>query len=236
MNKNSKCAILMAVSRHIEAETDTAIFELVRRGYAINKMYGCANVDIARSVLATNAILEGFDEIMWIDADVGFHPDDVERLRSHDLPLTCGLYPKKLSEGGLAAVVEDDTSALVFGATGGLVPIRWAGTGFFHTRREVYEAIVKLSDMKICKSGLGGILHPYFMPFALPDNDGFHFYLGDDTSFCERARQCGYKIYADTTIRLNHIGLYRYSWEDISGDRPRYSEIICRMKKAEDKT
>lgn len=233
MNDNGKCIILMAVSRNVESETDRAIFELVRRGYSLNKMYGCANVDIARSILASSAVQDGFEEIMWIDADVGFHPDSVDRLRSHDLPLTCGLYPKKLSEGGLAAVVEDDTSTLVFGTTGGLVPIRWAGTGFLHTRREVYEDIGK--DLPACSNGMGGIVYPYFMPFALPDGNGSHYYLGDDTSFCERARQCGYKIYADTTIRLNHIGLYNYSWEDISGSRPRYDEMICRLKKVEDK-
>jgi GT2 family glycosyltransferase len=35
-------------------------------------------------------------------------------------------------------------------------------------------------------------------------------YLAEDYAFCERARQCGFKIMADTTIRLWHIGEYAY--------------------------
>ena len=38
---------------------------------------------------------QGFGETFWIDADVLFRPDDVEKIRSHNLPLCCGIYPKK---------------------------------------------------------------------------------------------------------------------------------------------
>jgi hypothetical protein len=37
---------------------------------------------------------DGFEETMWIDADVVFDPDDVET-RAHGLPMVAGLYPKK---------------------------------------------------------------------------------------------------------------------------------------------
>ena len=49
---------------------------------------------------------------------------------------------------------------------------------------------------------------------------GGYWYLGEDYSFCERARQCGYKIMADTSIRLWHIGEYAYGWEDAGPARP----------------
>ena len=32
---------------------------------------------------------------MWIDSDVVFYTDDLERLRAHKLPLVCGIYAKK---------------------------------------------------------------------------------------------------------------------------------------------
>ena len=53
-----------------------------------------------------------------------------------------------------------------------------------------------------------------------------HWYLADDYSFCERARQCGYKIMADTSIRLWHIGEYAYGWEDAGLDRPRHDSFL----------
>lgn len=232
MSDNSKCIILMPVSGSVEWATEMAVFELMKSGYAFNKMYGCANVDIARAVLASDALDRGFEELMWIDSDVSFDPRAVERLRSHDLPLVCGLYPKKQAEGGIAAILEEETEKIVFGEVGGLVPIRWAGTGFLYTKREVYEDIKRIENLPDCHSGLEQVITPYFMPFTIPNGDGkHHVYLGDDTSFCERARRCGYKIYADTTIRLDHVGKYRYSWEDISGTRDRFSSMVCTVRK-----
>jgi hypothetical protein len=58
---------------------------------------------------------------------------------------------------------------------------------------------------------------------------GSHVYLGEDYAFCERARRCGFKIFADTTIRLQHIGIYGYSWEDVGGALPRYSSDQLRL-------
>ena len=46
--------------------------------------------------------------------------------------------------------------------------------------------------------------------------------MSEDYSFCERARQCGYRIWADTTIRLQHLRQYAYSWEDAGSALARY--------------
>jgi hypothetical protein len=56
--------------------------------------------------------------------------------------------------------------------------------------------------------------------------EGAYWYMSEDYSFCERARQCGYKIMADTSIRLWHIGAYRYGWEDAGQDRPRHDSFL----------
>jgi hypothetical protein len=232
-NPNEKCIILMPATTNVEWETEYALMQVAQRGYAFNRMFGCANVDIARAVLASDALDRGFEEIFWIDSDIAFRIEDFERLREHDLPIVCGLYPKKISEGGLAAILTEDTEKLIFGEVGGLMEIKWAGTGFLYTKRCVYEDIK--TKLKLPKCGIGnpGPGYPFFMPFILPPNngDGIHLYLGDDTSFCERARQCGYKIYADTTIRLHHIGKYKYSWEDIAGERERFSTVPCAINR-----
>ena len=235
-NPNAKCVVLMPVSGAMEWATELKLIELMHQGYAIQKIYGCANVDIARSQLASDALTQGFEEIFWIDSDIDFNIDDFERLRAHDLPIVCGLYPKKLKEGGLAAILEDYTETLVFGEQGGLIEIRWAGTGFLYTKRCVYDDIKVKLNLPDCSIGRKGTINPYFMPFAIPgpqssEGKSTWLYLGDDTSFCERARQVGYKIYADTTIRLDHVGKYRYSWEDISGSRERYSTLSCQIKR-----
>jgi hypothetical protein len=42
---------------------------------------------------------------------------------------------------------------------------------------------------------------PFFQPQVIPDGNG-HWYLAEDHSFCYRARQCGFRVMADTTIRM----------------------------------
>ena len=43
-------------------------------------------VDAVRNQLASGAQRVGFAEFMWIDADIVFDPDDVEKLRAYNLP------------------------------------------------------------------------------------------------------------------------------------------------------
>ena len=49
-------------------------------------------------------------------------------------------------------------------------------------------------------------------------------YLGEDYAFCERARQAGHQVMADTRIRLWHFGQFGYGWEDAGRDPERYSD------------
>jgi hypothetical protein len=84
--------------------------------------------------------------------------------------------------------------------------------------------------LPLCNAQFGRPMVPYFMPMIVPCDDGKesgdksphskgHWYLADDYSFCERARQCDYRIMADPSIRLWHIGEYAYGWEDAGQDR-----------------
>jgi hypothetical protein len=54
-------------------------------------------------------------------------------------------------------------------------------------------------------------------------------YLAEDFAFCHRARSCGFKIMADTRIRLWHVGRYRFGWEDAGGDPKRYGDYRYRI-------
>ena len=54
---------------------------------------------------------------------------------------------------------------------------------------------------------------PFFLPMIRPYEEG-PWYLGEDHAFCHRATRLWIKIYGDTSVRLWHIGTYRYGWED----------------------
>jgi hypothetical protein len=53
---------------------------------------------------------------------------------------------------------------------------------------------------------------PYFLPAGGPRQRG---YLSEDYSFCERARRVGVVPFADTRIKLGHVGRYTYTWDDL---------------------
>lgn len=61
---------------------------------------------------------------------------------------------------------------------------------------------------------------PFFRQLLHPTEDGT-WSLAEDYAFCERARRCGFKVVADTSIRLWHVGSCTYRWEDSGLERER---------------
>lgn len=221
-SSRSRCVVLVPVGSSVVPDCERGLSELERRGYVVRRVHGQAAIDQARSQMATDALDEGFDELMWIDADVGFEPDAVDRLRAHGLPIVCGIYPKK-GQRSLSCNLLPGTKKLTFGENGAVVEIAYAATGFLLTTRKVYEDIASSQKLPRCNERFGRPVVPYFLPLIVEDADG-PWYLGEDFAFCERARRSGHRIMADTTIRLHHIGMYRYSWEDAGGELQRFSQ------------
>lgn len=215
------CVVLVPVSDRIEPECDDALRVLEGRGYQVRRGHGFPAVDQARNALATRALRDGFAELMWIDADIGFDPDDVDRLRAHGLPMSCGLYAKKAARS-FAAEFGAGQSVVTFGGRGGLLEVGSAGMGFAHTRREVYQAIQDRGGLRPCDDPSGEEVWPFFVPMVVPGGSGFR-YLDAGLAFCERVRSAGFDIVADTRLRLWSIGSYRYGWEDAGRSVERFA-------------
>jgi hypothetical protein len=223
----SRCVVLMPVGGSIDPGCDDALRELERRGYVVWRVRGYSAIDAARNQLASDALAQGFDELMWIDADVVFEADDVDKLRRHDLPLVCGVYAKK-SRRAFACAFLPETRQVLFGPKGGLHEILYCGFGFVHTRRSLYETMQRQLRLPVCNLRFRSPLVPYFAPLVAGEGEAA-WYLSEDYSFCERARQCGFRIVADTTIRLWHVGSYRFSWEDAGNDVQRFSDYTFHL-------
>ncbi len=218
---NLRCVILVPAGRSIEPHCEFSLRQLEAEGYPVRRLYGFAQIDVARNRLAAEAIAEGFEELMWIDSDIAFEPRSVQRLRLHGLPIVAGLYPKKIEKAWSSRFLPDQRT-LTLGEGGGLIEILYAAAGFLLVRRPVFLEVQRREGLPTCVWENGPAMVPYFQPMVIPSGGG-HIYLGEDYAFCERARRCGFEIFADTTIRLQHIGIYGYSWEDVGGALPRYS-------------
>ena len=215
----SGCVVLVPYLTHVEPACERGLRELERRGLEVRRYPSTAAVDRTRCDAASAALADGFDELMWIDADVVFEPDDVLRLRGHALPVVAGVYAKRGAKA-LAFEPLPETTALTFGAGGGLHDVRYVGAGFVLARRAVFADIERTFALPTCNAQFGSPTVPYFLPMVVADAGG-HRYLGEDYAFCERARQAGHDAMVDTAIRLGHVGTYVYGWEDAGQTVPR---------------
>ena len=224
---NSRCVILVPASRHIEPHCEYSLRQLEAQSYIVRRLYGFAQVDVARNRLASESIADGFEELIWIDSDIAFEPQAVQRLRSHGLPIVCGLYPKKLEREWSSQFLPGQKS-VTLGEGGGLIEILYAAAGFLLVRRQVFLEVQRQQQLPTCFWRGTPPTTPFFLPMVISSGGG-HLYLGEDFVFCERARRCGFQIFADTSIRLQHIGIYGYSWEDVGGGLPRYPSYRLRI-------
>jgi len=222
------CVVLVPVGSFIEPACEDALRELERRGYPVWRIRGYAAIDQGRNQMATDALRQGFKETMWIDSDISFDPNAVDLLRSHHLPISCGVYPKK-AKRELAIHVLPGTEKLIFGREGGLLEIKYAATGFLHVRSEIYEGIEQQLKLPLCNTRWSKPMLPFFLPMIVDETWG-SWYLAEDFAFSERARRCGYKIMADTSFRLGHIGRHAYCWEEAGVEFPRYGTFTYHLK------
>ena len=225
----STCAILVPAGSGITIDCEESLRELERRGFAVHRLPGFAAVDQARNILATKALLAGVEETIWIDSDIEFMPDDVEKLRLHKLPIVAGIYAKKGVQA-IASNVMPGTESFEFGRGGGLYSIAFAGTGFLYVHRHVYETIQMKLGLPVCNELFGEVVIPFFQPRLHPQADST-WYLAEDFSFSQCAKDCGFKLVADTTIRLWHVGTYRYGWEDAGKKTQRFDSYTMNFTK-----
>jgi hypothetical protein len=240
MPASRRPVVLVPYLTHIEPGCDQGLRELEQRGIEVRRYPSTAAVDRTRCDAATAALEAGFDELIWIDSDIRFDPDDVERLRGHDLPIVAGVYAKKGVQD-LAVHLQDGTTEVTMGEGGGLYDVRYVGAGFLCTQRMVYDDIQRTFSLPVCNTKFGARTVPYFLPMVIaegganpqgtgsPGGPPAYWYLGEDYAFCERARQAGHKIVVDTTIRLGHIGSYTYGWEDAGQVVPRVTSATFRF-------
>src|SRR5690348_1612382 len=95
MGSERRAVVLVPYLTHIEPACERGLRELERRGLEVRRFPSTAAVDRTRCEMATAALGDAFDELIWIDSDIVFEPDDVDRLRGHGLPIVGGLYAKK---------------------------------------------------------------------------------------------------------------------------------------------
>ncbi len=163
--------------------------------------------------------------LLFIDADVGFEPDQVLRLVECGAEMCAAVYPiKRLDWNKVQQTIEtvrlnpqaaalryvfevDDPNAVI--EQHGFVKVRYAGTGFLMIRRQAlarmcvrYPQLQYKRDHSIDAAAASDNRFALFECMIAEDGT----YLSEDFAFCKRWTDIGGEIWADLGSKLNHVG------------------------------
>lgn len=159
---------------------------------------------LSRDELARMALLNKADLVMWLDSDMTFPRDTMERLLAHidaGADMATGVYYRRKTPYSptIYTHLEIDPEKMT---------ASWEELNTI-PRREPFEvAGAGLGCMLMKAEVLAGVFARTGNMFSPISN------IGEDLSFCWRARKCGYRIIADPSIPLGHVGTKIYGPED----------------------
>lgn len=148
----------------------------------------------SRNQLAGKAINEGFDRVLWLDSDMTFGPDLMERLS------------QRLDEG------REFVSGLYFRRKKPLLPCLFSAVAPEGPVAEPIEAYEPDSVFQIAGAGFGAVMMTTDLIRRVGEKYGYPFSpviaLAEDLSFCWRAGQLGAALWCDSSIKLGHVGYF----------------------------
>lgn len=173
----------------------------IASGYGQNK---------SKCVTLSNFLLETeIPYLISIDRDIVFPPDYLEKLYNDLLEgydHIAGLYCLRSGKGLSGTHGYGRTQYHLDGKIQEFQYIPWGFTGI---SRKLLQKMV--DDLSLPQLGTMTKYYPFCEQKVSEDKTSI---MGDDTSFCEKARKVGVKSYVDTSIQVGHMGNYCFMIED----------------------
>lgn len=154
----------------------------------------------------------GASHILFIDDDMTFPPDLLERLLAHDKDMVVANAHRKYPP--YVPVVSVDVGGgdyfhpiYVRPEHGTLERVTSAGTGVCLIKTDVFRKVP----------------FPWFQAEYLPPDPGHekdpglimgHLFVSEDNRFFIQAQSCGFKLYCDFSLEIGHIAEYEVTWRD----------------------
>jgi hypothetical protein len=162
-----------------------------------------------------------YDYFVSIDSDLEimnrfWNNNIFTKLVSHGAKFVGGLYALKSQTKKMCASVPMDRNRQP-AFDSGLTPMLWLSTGCWCLHRSAIEKMVEAhpeltydGDDNMSGKKVHGLYIPMLQTMHL-QNKTIKKYLSEDWSFCQRWRDLGGQIFADTSIVLNHYGEQSFS-------------------------
>ena len=177
------------------------------------KMFQSCLVHIGRNTIGSNL---NADYLLFIDSDIQFPSWGLERLLSHNKDIVGGMYYKKISPHFPVVYKMRGKwdHELITNPSTQLFEVDGIGTGFLLIKKKVLDDLYEEKFAK--KNG-----YPFNFIQKPNGND-----IGEDLSFCMRARKKGYKVWCDPSIPLEHSGERSYSNRDFHNHTKELSKQV----------
>lgn len=161
----------------------------------VPSMFTCsrgAPIDMSRNEIVRSALENDVEYVFFLDSDVVCPPDTIIRLMAHNLPIVTGVYYTRappIEPAVWSEITPSGKQAIAFNPGSGLIEADFIGMGCCLIHKSVFKNIEP----------------PYFkwtLTFENVNNPGIG--RSEDFEFCRKARERGYKIYADTSLICRH--------------------------------
>ena len=152
---------------------------------------------------------ESFTHMIFIDADLVWHPQQILALLSHDLECVIGCYPNKHYYWQNDKLILNNSSQVESPeiiVKEHLVKLKYAATGFMLLKKSALIKIQHDIQQFVLPSNTGiQMIYNYFDCNVVDNN-----YLTEDYYFSHLLNKNGGEVFADKRINLQHIGPHHY--------------------------
>jgi FkbM family methyltransferase len=192
-----KILIAVPTNKYIETETFKSIYDLIiPEGYTteFQFFYGY-QIDQIRNLIADWA--KRYDYLFSVDSDIVLPPDTLEKMLAADRDIISGLYIQRVpglhvlevykdtEYGGVTNILYEELHGL------GITQIASCGFGCCLIKGEVFRAIE----------------YPHFVYTSALDHS---YTISEDIYFCKKAREHGFTVWVDPSIKCEHIGKTKF--------------------------
>ena len=233
----------VAGSDNVPVLSSVSIFNIQRREGDELKVYAGTKGYVTRQLHINYFMESEHDFILLLDHDMIFEPDTLERLRSHEKPFVSGYYLRRQHSPMYSVWYEPfdgnwpHKNFLDEPAVDRLYPIGASGWGCILIHRDVIEATREITkgeldviedDMDVWPYDLGAVLRgeERIRPLRVVKDE----IVGSDIRFPFYAKEAGYQLLGDASVRPQHVILYPLRVEDY-GAQSIASQLSLRMSR-----
>ena len=185
-----KICIGIPTNRQFKPQTVLSLANMIARwnfNYYITIPTEGFNTAENRNFIAAKAIQNDCTYILFSDDDMVYEPDVLGRLLAHDKDIVGGFYnarhqPTALIIEYIEKMTDEEAKA----------------------KKDIFQCNALGGGMLLVKTDVFKKITSPFFGYKWHDNGMVS--MSNDWYFCEKAKQAGYEIWVDPTLKLGHLG------------------------------